>query len=243
MTLLLFTAFITTLLNDAIVDLWVGLTSDAKGHFQWARPGLLSYTNWAPGEPLDNSGPHHNRTPVHNISLPTHVSGVSWLLFSSDKSMVRSQGNCVVMNHGNPLKSAGMWASRACEMENNGYICQRQQGVILIVTRPHWAIKGQTCDISVFSVDSDLPPAPPLIPASLSKPVELGRMTYRVVEKRLDWTGALHLCESLNGTLARVKNPHEQAYLTLLINSLRRPAWIALYSYGVSSLTFPIIHP
>lgn len=70
-------AFITTLLYDAIVDLWVGLTSDAKGHFQWARPGLLSYTNWAPGEPLDNSGPHHNRTPVRSLSPSTRVLPVS----------------------------------------------------------------------------------------------------------------------------------------------------------------------
>lgn len=63
-------------------------------------------------------------------------------------------------------------------------------------------------------------------------------MTYRVVEKQLDWTGALHLCESLNGTLATVKTPFEQAYLTLLINSLRRPAWISLYNYGVSRPDF-----
>lgn len=88
--------------------------------------------------------------------------------------------------------------------------------------------------------DSGLSPAPALIPASLSKPVELGGVTYRVVEKRLDWTGALHLCESLNGTLATVKNPYQQAYLTLLINSLRQPAWIGLYNYGVSLLTYSI---
>lgn len=94
----------------------------------------------------------------------------------------------------------------------------------------------------VVSLDSGLPPAPPLIPASLSKPVQLGEVTYRVVEKRLDWTGALHLCESLNGTLATVKTPFEQAYLTLLINRLHRPAWISLYNYGVSLLTFIIIH-
>lgn len=67
--------------------------------------------------------------------------------------------------------------------------------------------------------------------------MELGGVTYRVVEKRLDWTGALHLCESLNGTLATVKDPYQQAYLTLLINSLRRPAWVALYNFGVSLLT------
>lgn len=36
------------------------------------------------------------------------------------------------MIHGNPQKNSGMWASRACEMENNGFICQRQQGIILI---------------------------------------------------------------------------------------------------------------
>lgn len=89
----------------------------------------------------------------------------------------------------------------------------------------------------VVSSDSGLPPAPTLIPASLSKPVELGGVTYRVVEKRLDWTGALDLCESLNGTLATVKDPFQQAYLTLLINNLRQPAWIAVYNYGVSLLS------
>lgn len=74
----------------------------------------------------------------------------------------------------------------------------------------------------------------------MSKPLELGGVTYRVVQKGLDWTGALHLCESLNGTLATVRDPYQQAYLTLLINSLRRPAWIALYNYGVNLFTYSI---
>ncbi|KAJ3601174.1 hypothetical protein NHX12_032147, partial [Muraenolepis orangiensis] len=155
-------AFVTTLLYNVSLDLWVGLTSDSKGHFQWAKSGLLSYTNW---------------------------------------------GNCVVMIHGNPAKNTGMWASRPCEMEKHAFLCQRRQ-------------------------DSALPQAPALIPASLSGPVELGRSTYRVVQKRLDWKGALHVCESLNGTLAAVRDPYQQAYLTLLMNSLRHPAWIALYNYG-----------
>ncbi|XP_076000419.1 C-type mannose receptor 2 [Genypterus blacodes] len=178
-------AFVTTLLSNISIDLWVGLTSDSKGHFQWAQPGLLSYTNWAPGEPLDNGGPLHNKTP----------------------------GNCVVMVHGSPQKNAGMWASRACEMERHGFICQKKQ-------------------------DPAVLPAPALIPASLSKPVELGGVTYRVVQKRLDWTGALHVCASLNGTLATVKDPYQQAYLTLLMNSLRQPAWVALYNYGGRSFTW-----
>ncbi|XP_034045841.1 C-type mannose receptor 2 [Thalassophryne amazonica] len=178
-------AFITTLLFNVSVNLWVGLTSDSKGYFQWAQPSLLSYTNWAPGEPLDNRGPLRNKNP----------------------------GNCVVMIHGNPQRNTGMWASRDCEMESNGFICQKKQ-------------------------ESGLPPAPTLIPASLSKPLELGGVTYRVVEKRFDWTGALHMCESLNGTLAMVKDPYQQAYLTLLINHLRRPAWIALYNYGGRSFTW-----
>ncbi|KAM4717477.1 C-type mannose receptor 2 [Anableps anableps] len=178
-------AFITTLLKNFSSDLWVGLTSDSKGHFWWTKTGLLSYTNWAPGEPVDNSGPHHNKTP----------------------------GNCVVMIHGNPERKAGMWASRACEMGNNGFICQKQP-------------------------DQGLPPAPTLIPASLSKPVELGGVTYRVVQKRLDWIGALYLCESLNGTLAIVNDPYQQAYLTLLINSVHQQAWISLYNYGGQSFTW-----
>lgn len=76
----LFAAFVTTLLKNISADLWVGLTSDPKGHFQWAQAGLLSYTNWAPGEPLDNSGPHHNKTPV--IENP-HFHHFFMLLFSS----------------------------------------------------------------------------------------------------------------------------------------------------------------
>lgn len=144
------------------------------------------------------------------------------------------------MIHGNPLKNTGMWASRACEMENNGFICQRHQGAMF--GHNHKIVFFRTSVLTPSAVPSvpDIPPAPALIPATLSKPVELGGVRYRVVEKRLDWTGALHLCESLNGTLVTVKDPHQQAYLTLLINSLRRPAWIALYNYGVSRLTSDI---
>lgn len=125
-------AFVTTLLQNASVDLWVGLTSDSKGHFQWAKPGLLSYTNWAPGEPLDNSGPHHNRTPVlpQHSHISTQVVMLSSTCSCSENVSVLSQGNCAVMIHGNPQKNTGMWASRACEMESNGFICQRQQGMM-----------------------------------------------------------------------------------------------------------------
>lgn len=130
-SILLLTAFVTTLLHNTSVELWVGLTSDSKGHFQWAQPGLLSYTNWAPGEPLDNSGPHHNKTPVlTTLTTPSALCCPRSLSFSDD-FIVTSQGNCVVMIHGNPQKNTGMWASRACEMESNGFICQREQGVLL----------------------------------------------------------------------------------------------------------------
>lgn len=64
-------AFVTTLLQNASVDLWVALTSDCKGHFQWAKASLLSYTNWAPGQPVDNSGPHHDKGPVP--TAPTYL--------------------------------------------------------------------------------------------------------------------------------------------------------------------------
>lgn len=35
------------------------------------------------------------------------------------------------MYHENLQKKTGMWASRACEMESHGFICQRQQGLII----------------------------------------------------------------------------------------------------------------
>lgn len=55
-------AFLVTLLPNSSFHLWLGLTSDSQGHFKWAEPGLLSYTNWGPGEPVNNSG--QNKNPV-----------------------------------------------------------------------------------------------------------------------------------------------------------------------------------
>lgn len=55
-------AFLVTLLPNTSFHLWLGLTSDSQGHFKWAEPGLLSYTNWGPGEPVNNSG--QNKNPV-----------------------------------------------------------------------------------------------------------------------------------------------------------------------------------
>lgn len=80
--ILLLTAFVTTLLYNTSVDFWVGLTSDSKGHFHWAKGGLLSYTNWAPGEPLDNSGPHHNKTPVFPTLTHQHNAMVLFSMCS-----------------------------------------------------------------------------------------------------------------------------------------------------------------
>lgn len=57
-------AFLVTLLPNSSFHLWLGLTSDSQGHFKWAEPGLLSYTNWSPGEPVSNSG--QNKNPVWN---------------------------------------------------------------------------------------------------------------------------------------------------------------------------------
>lgn len=72
-------AFLVTLLPNSSFHLWLGLTSDSQGHFKWAEPGLLSYTNWGPGEPVNNSG--QNKNPVWNkillshteISFPLHI--------------------------------------------------------------------------------------------------------------------------------------------------------------------------
>ncbi|XP_076853301.1 C-type mannose receptor 2 [Brachyhypopomus gauderio] len=170
-------AFLVTLLPNSSFHLWVGLTSDSQGQFKWAEPGLLSYTNWAPREPVDNNG--HNKNP----------------------------GNCVALLHSSPHRSTGMWSSRACEGEKHGYICMKNKDPALLP-----------------SVD----PLPPV----LAGPLEFLGVRYRVLQKRLDWESALQVCESLNGSLAAVRHPQQHAYLTLLLNTLRKPAWIALHNDG-----------
>ncbi|XP_058267807.1 C-type mannose receptor 2 [Hemibagrus wyckioides] len=170
-------AFLVTLLPNTSFHLWLGLTSDSQGHFKWAEPGLLSYTNWGPGEPVNNSGQNKNPT------------------------------NCVVLLHISPHRTTGMWASRGCESEKHGYICMKNK-------------------------DTAIPPGVDPLPPVPEGQLEFKGKQYRLLQARLDWEGAVHVCESVNGSLASVRDPQQQAYLTLLLNALRKPAWIALHSDG-----------
>ncbi|TSK77078.1 C-type mannose receptor 2 [Bagarius yarrelli] len=170
-------AFLVTLLPNTSFHLWLGLTSDSEGDFKWAEPGLLSYTNWGPGEPVNNSGQNKNPT------------------------------NCVVLLHISPHRTTGMWASRGCESEKHGFICMKNKDP---------------------AITPDVDPLPPVPEGQL----EFKGKQYRLLQARLDWEGALHVCESINGSLASVQDPQQQAYLTLLLNALRKPAWIALHNDG-----------
>ncbi|KAJ8284375.1 hypothetical protein COCON_G00032250 [Conger conger] len=175
-------AFITTQLSNVSFNLWIGL-SDTESLFQWVERGPLTYTNWAPGEP----------------------QGRKNLL---SKIVV----NCGVMLHGNPEKNTGMWATRRCEVEKQGFICQK-------------------------SKDPALPAGQDTLPPSVQD-LQFGGVQYRLLKKRLDWAGALHVCRSLGATLATVQNPFQQAYLTLLLSTQRTHAWIGLFSDGVRSYTW-----
>ncbi|XP_036445756.1 C-type mannose receptor 2 [Colossoma macropomum] len=170
-------AFLVTLLPNTSFHLWVGLTSDSQGQFKWAEPGLLSYTNWAPGEPVDKSG--HNK----------------------------NSRNCVVLLHSSPHRTTGMWSSRSCEGEKHGYICMKNK-------------------------DRAIPPGVDPLPPAVDGPLEFQGVQYRLLQKRLDWKGALQVCESVNGSLAAIRDPRQHAYLTLLLSTLRKPAWIALHNDG-----------
>nr|XP_055050355.1 C-type mannose receptor 2 isoform X2 [Misgurnus anguillicaudatus] len=60
-------AFLVTLLPNSSFHLWVGLTSESQAQFSWFDSAdLLSYTNWAPGEPVDNK---QNKSPGNCVLL------------------------------------------------------------------------------------------------------------------------------------------------------------------------------
>lgn len=69
LSLPVFAAFLIAILPNTSFHMWVGLNSDPRSQFRWEEPGLLSYTNWAPGEPKDNSGTQTSKTPVLSASL------------------------------------------------------------------------------------------------------------------------------------------------------------------------------
>ncbi|RXN12787.1 C-type mannose receptor 2-like protein [Labeo rohita] len=175
-------AFLVTLLPNSSFHVWVGLTSESQAQFRWFEPGFLGYTNWAPGEPVDNR-------------------------------QLKSPGNCIVLLHGSPPRVMGMWASRRCDAEKHGFICMKDK-------------------------DPAFPPAVDPLPPLLGIPLEFGGVQYRLLQRPLDWSGALGLCESVNGTLAAVRDPRQHAYLTLLLSTLRKPAWIGLHNDGARSYTW-----
>ncbi|KAA0705893.1 C-type mannose receptor 2 [Triplophysa tibetana] len=175
-------AFLVTLLPNSSFHVWVGLTSESQAQFRWFEPGLLSYTNWAPGEPVDNK---QNKSP----------------------------GNCVLILNGSPHRMMGMWASRKCDAEKHGFICMKDK-------------------------DPGFPSGKDPLPPALNGPLQFDGVQYRVLQKRLDWHAALQVCESVNGTLAAARDPRQHAYLTLLLNAVRKPAWIALYNDGGRSYTW-----
>lgn len=94
------------------------------------------------------------------------------------------------------------------------------------------------CYISCVRVfpDPALPTGMDPLPPSLDGSLEFNGVQYRILQKRLDWHAALQVCESVNGTLAAVRDPRQHAYLTLLLSTLRKPAWIALHNDGVSDI-------
>lgn len=84
--------------------------------------------------------------------------------------------------------------------------------------------------------DPGFPPSKDPLPPVLDGPLQFNGVQYRVLQKRLGWHAALQVCESVNGTLAAVRDPRQHAYLTLLLNAVRKPAWIALHNDGVSDI-------
>ncbi|XP_016305594.1 C-type mannose receptor 2-like [Sinocyclocheilus anshuiensis] len=175
-------AFLVTLLPNSSFHVWVGLTSESQAQFRWFEPGFLSYTNWAPGEPVDNR-------------------------------QMKSPGNCIVLLHGSPPRMMGMWASRRCDAEKHGFICMKDK-------------------------DPALPPGVDPLPPLLDGPLEFDGVQYRILQKPLDWYTAVQVCESINGMLAAVRVPRQHAYLTLLLSTLHKSAWIGLHNDGARSYTW-----
>lgn len=93
--------------------------------------------------------------------------------------------------------------------------------------------KECVCVFMRFVSDPAIPPGVDPLPPVAEGQLEFKGKQYRLLQARLDWEGAVHVCESVNGSLASVRDPQQQAYLTLLLNALRKPAWIALHSAGV----------
>lgn len=122
--ILFLTAFVTTLLKNASAELWVGLTSDSKANFKWAQAGLLSYTNWAPGEPLDNSGPHQNKTPVLTLLFMSWLCHQSVPLLNISLSPFRETVWWCIMKTGRRKQACGLlehvrWKVMASSVKDN----------------------------------------------------------------------------------------------------------------------------
>ncbi|XP_066554682.1 C-type mannose receptor 2 [Amia ocellicauda] len=121
--------------------------------------------------------------------------------------LTRTPMNCAVILHGNPQRNTGYWAVKGCDEEKHGYLCQKKKDV---------------------SLQSQVNPFPP----SLTGPLQYRNISYRILQKPLDWEGAVHLCDTLNASLTSIQDPYQQAYLTQILSALNVPTWIGLYNDG-----------
>ncbi|XP_053309219.1 C-type mannose receptor 2 isoform X2 [Spea bombifrons] len=87
-------AFITSILPNITIDLWIGLHS-VRQKFQWVEGQPLDYVNWGPGEPSKKSSSGDGENPV----------------------------SCVAISHGLPHQSTGSWDATSC-LNKLGFICQ-----------------------------------------------------------------------------------------------------------------------
>lgn len=143
----------------------------------------------------------------------------------------------------------GKWYDEKCSESGYGFVCQKLQGEIhlvslylyfihylnsgifflsLLLLGPRW--RARLSDVSCpLVIDTSKAPTHSYhhpLPAS----IEYRGHNYRVISGNLSWYNAMVMCRENHSDLVSIMDAYHQAFLTVLVNRLGTPHWIGLHS-------------
>ncbi|XP_066544721.1 secretory phospholipase A2 receptor isoform X2 [Amia ocellicauda] len=120
---------------------------------------------------------------------------------------------CTLLSNNHNYHFTGKWYHERCLEDGYGYVCQKPP-------------------------DLSKPPSHHSFFHPLPDTIEYKNRSYRVIHGNMSWYEALNTCLENETELVSITDEFDQAFLTVLVNTLAHPHWIGLYSQDQDGINY-----